>query len=113
MKDVNKVILVGRLGSDPVSRETKQGKKVVQLSVATARYTRRKETDAETAPPAKNKTDWHTVAAWGKQGEACAQFLKKGSKVYIEGELHRNQYTAKDGNAKIAFEIQASSVNFL
>jgi single-strand DNA-binding protein len=104
MKDVNKVILVGRLGADPVQKETKNGLAVASFSVATSRRGRE---EGET------QTQWHKVVAWGKQAEACALYLKKGHAVYVAGMMKSRNYEAKDGNQRTSFEVHADEVSFL
>ncbi|MGE4107133.1 MAG: single-stranded DNA-binding protein [Bacteriovoracia bacterium] len=114
MKDVNKVILMGRLGADPIRRETKSGKTVVRLSVATERrLTRAADESDDTGSEEKAVTQWHQVVAWGRQAEACAQYLKKGRAVYVEGSIKSRKYEDKDGNPRQSFEISAREVNFL
>lgn len=77
MKDVNKVILMGRLGADPIQRFTKAGTSVVTLSVATCRKIFKEEADPSKESAWLEETQWHRVIAWGKRGEACHQYLKK------------------------------------
>jgi single-strand DNA-binding protein len=127
MKDINKVILIGRLGADPVRRETKTGWTVVHFSLATSRKIVREvavAADAEMlagevpASPtieagASEETQWHRVVVWGKQGEACAQYLKKGQTVYVEGSIRSRKYDAQDGTNRVAFEVHAETVSFL
>src|SRR5208283_2485198 len=96
MKDVNKVILLGRLGADPVQNETKNGLAVASFSVATSRKGR------EDAEP---QTQWHKVVAWGRQAEACGQYLKKGHAVYVAGMMKSRNYEAKDGSQRTSFEV--------
>jgi single-strand DNA-binding protein len=110
MRDVNKVILVGRLGADPVKRETRNGIPVVHFPVATGRKV--KSGPEEGALPIE-QTQWHQVVAWGKQGLACAAFLRKGNSVYVEGALLSRKYTDKEGEERVSFEIQADQVSFL
>ena len=114
MKDVNKIILVGRLGSDPVARETKSGISVVNFSVATSRKLKSEGTEegAEVGT-ALEETQWHRIVAWGKQGEICSQYLRKGQPVYIEGSVRTRKFESKDGAERIAFEVHAESVSFL
>jgi single-strand DNA-binding protein len=114
MKDVNKVILVGRLGADPIQRETKAGLAVVHFPVATSRklqVSNEGASNEESAP--SEETQWHKVVTWGKQGENCAQYLRKGSAVYIEGMIRSHKYEGKDGTSRMAFEVHADDVNFL
>lgn len=104
MRDVNKVILIGRLGSDPVQKETKSGLVVASFSLATSR--RGKE---DTEP----QTQWHKVVVWGKQAEACTTYLKKGHSVYVEGIIKARKYESKDGSARTTMEVHAEDVSFL
>jgi single-strand DNA-binding protein len=111
MKDVNKVILVGRLGSNPIQRETKKGYAVVHFPLATSkRFREETETAGESY---SEETQWHKIVVWGKQAEACAQFLRKGNPVYIEGMVRTHKYEGKDGSSRVAFEIHAENVSFL
>lgn len=110
MKDVNKVILVGRLGADPIQRETKNGKVVVHFSLATSR---RIQSEGESSEAVTEETQWHKVLAWGKEGENCAQFLKKGASVYVEGSIRSHKFDGKDGTPRTVFEVYADSVSFL
>ena len=118
MKDVNKIILIGRLGADPVLRETKTGAVVVHFPVATARRVKptepvTDETETKKDEPRLEETQWHRIVAWGRQGEVCAQYLKKGQKVYVEGSVLSRKYEAKDGSEKMSFEVVAETVSFL
>ena len=100
MSDINKIILVGRLGQDPVQRQTRNGKAVVNFSLATNRKK-------------GEETEWHHVVVWGKQGESCAKYLKKGSSIYLEGTMKSKKYLGKQGESLTAREVHASFVNFL
>jgi len=105
---VNKVILIGNLGRDPETRFTNSGTSVTNFSIAT------KEPFADKSGTRQDRTDWHNIIVWGKQGEACAQYLKKGSPVYIEGRISYREYEAKDGSGKRKVtEIVAMRVQFL
>jgi single-strand DNA-binding protein len=104
MKDMNKVILLGRLGADPVQRETKNGLAVTSFTLATSR---RGKEEGEV------QTQWHKVVAWGKQAEACSAYLKKGHSVFIEGTMRTHKYEGKDGNARTAFEVHVDEISFL
>lgn len=111
MKDVNKIILIGRLGADPVLRETKTGAVVVHFPVATSR--RVKSTEPNEDETKVEETQWHRIVAWGRQGETCAQYLRKGQKVYVEGSILSRKYEGKDGNERMSFEVIADTVSFL
>lgn len=111
MKDVNKIILLGRLGADPIQRETKSGTVVVHFPVATSR--RLREDGESEGESFTEETQWHRIVAWGKRGEHCALYLRKGNRVYVEGSVRTRKYDTKDGEARIAFEIHADEVSFL
>ncbi|GIX10104.1 single-stranded DNA-binding protein [Elioraea sp.] len=99
---VNKVILVGNLGRDPEVRTMQQtGGRVVTFSVATSEsWTDRSSGER------KEKTQWHRIAIYNeKLGEIAEKYLRKGSKVYVEGSLESRKYTDKDGNEREIFEV--------
>ncbi|HEY6299036.1 MAG TPA: single-stranded DNA-binding protein [Candidatus Binatus sp.] len=105
---VNKVILIGNLGRDPETRFTNSGSSVTSFSIATT------ESFADKSGTRQERTEWHNITVWGKQGEACAQYLKKGSSAYIEGRISYREYEAKDGSGKRkATDIVAMRVQFL
>jgi single-strand DNA-binding protein len=105
---VNKVILIGNLGRDPETRFTNSGSSVTNFSIAT------KESFTDKTGGRQDRTDWHNIIVWGKQGENCAQYLKKGSPVYVEGRISYREYEAKDGSGKRKVtEIVAMRVQFL
>jgi single-strand DNA-binding protein len=107
MAGVNKVILVGNLGRDPESKVTQGGTTVTRLNLATSRaYTNKVNERVE-------ETEWHRVSVWGKSAEACAKYLSKGSKVYLEGRLRTSEYTPEDGIKRYSTEIIANDVQFL
>ena len=111
MKDINKIILICRLGANPILRETKTGAVVVNFSIATSR--RVKSTDASETEPMTEETQWHRIVAWGRQGEMCAQYLTKGEKVYVEGSVLSQKYVGKEGKERVLFEVIAETVSFL
>jgi single-strand DNA-binding protein len=108
------IIIVGNVGRDPEMRYTPSGQAVTSFSVATNRqYT---NNNAETV----KETIWFRVSAWGKTGETCNQYLKKGSKVLVEGRLTADPATggpriwqAQDGTSRASFEVSAQTVRFL
>ena len=105
---VNRVTLIGNLGRDPETRFTSGGTSVTNFSIAT------KESFADKSGTRQEHVDWHNIIVWGKQGESCAQYLKKGSPVYIEGRISYREYEAKDGSGKRKVaEIVAMRVQFL
>ena len=108
------IIIVGNLGRDPEMRYTPSGQAVTNLNVATSRQ----YTDA--GGQQVKETIWFRVSVWGKQAESCNQYLKKGSKVLVEGRLVPDQSTGgprvfqrQDGTSGSSFEVNASTVRFL
>ena len=98
---VNKVILVGNLGKDPEVRRMTSGDPVVNLSVATSESWRDKASGER-----KEKTEWHRVVIFNKNlAEVAEKYLRKGSKVYVEGQLQTRKWTDKDGAEKYSTEV--------
>ncbi|MCZ6449646.1 MAG: single-stranded DNA-binding protein, partial [Deltaproteobacteria bacterium] len=104
---VNKVILIGNLGRDPEVRFTANGRAVANFSIATT------EKWVDTNGDKQERTEWHNIVVWGKQGETCAQYLAKGRQVYIEGSIRSRSYDDKSGNKRYITEIVAQRVRFL
>ena len=106
-RGINKVILVGNLGSDPELRYTGSGTAVCNFSLATSEsYKDRDGNQVE-------NTEWHRVVAWARLAEICGEYLKKGRQVYIEGQLQTRQWEDKDGNTKYTTEIKAREMQML
>jgi len=105
---VNKVILVGRLGKDPEIRSLPSGTSVAKFSLATdERFT-------DKAGEKQERTEWHNVVAWGKLGEICGQYLRKGKLVYIEGSIRTDSWDDKEsGQKKYRTEIIANTMQML
>ncbi len=104
---VNKVILVGNLGRDPEVRHTQDGKPIVNMSIATTESWRDKNSGER-----KEKTEWHRVVIFNEGiAKVAEQYLKKGSQVYIEGQLQTRKYTDKDGVEKYSTEIVLQNFN--
>ena len=98
---VNKVILVGNLGKDPEVRRMTSGDPVVNLSIATSESWRDKASGEK-----KEKTEWHRVVIFNKNlAEVAEKYLRKGSKVYVEGQLQTRKWTDKDGAEKYSTEV--------
>jgi len=98
---VNKVILVGNLGKDPEVRRTTAGDPIVNLSVATSESWRDKASGER-----KEKTEWHRVVIFNKNlADVAEKYLRKGSKVYVEGQLQTRKWTDKDGAEKYSTEV--------
>ena len=105
---VNKAILVGNLGRDPEIRHVPSGQTVANFSIATT------ESYNDRSGARQERTEWHRIVAWGKLAEVCAQYLKKGRQVYVEGRITNWQYDAKDGSGKRSTtEIVAQTIQFL
>jgi single-strand DNA-binding protein len=122
MKHLNKIMLIGRLGNNPVQRETKNGLAVVHFSLATSRRVTEAGAEAEGAGSEKSEkaeksekeeTTWHRIVVWGRQAEACKLYITKGHLVYVEGSMRTRKYSAKDGAQRMAFEVHAENVSFL
>ncbi len=107
MGTVNKVILLGRLGQDPELRYTPSGAAVTTCSLATNEVW--KDGDGNK----RERTEWHRVVLWRKQAELAGEYLKKGSKVYIEGRLQTRSWDDKDGNKKYTTEVVADTMQFM
>ncbi|MBO6949530.1 MAG: single-stranded DNA-binding protein [Rhodospirillales bacterium] len=98
---VNKVILVGNLGRDPEIRFTQSGQKLANMSVATSEQWRDKQSGER-----REKTEWHRVVVFDERlAEICEKYLKKGSKVYLEGSLQTRKWTGNDGIEKYTTEV--------
>ena len=107
MSGVNKVILVGNLGSDPTVRYTPGGQAVANFNIATTERFNNKAGERE------ERTEWHRIVAWGKLAEICQQYLKKGKQVYIEGRLQTRQWEDQQGQKRQTTEIVASNMQML
>lgn len=104
---VNKVILVGRLGKDPVTKTLEgSNQKLTKFSIATDERWKDKSGEKQ------QRTEWHNITVWGKLAEICGQYLAKGSLVYIEGKIQSRQYE-KDGVKHTAVDIVASDMKML
>jgi single-strand DNA-binding protein len=104
---VNKVILVGNLGKDPEIRRTQDGRPIANLSVATSESWRDKATGER-----KEKTEWHRVVIFSEGlAKIAEQYLKKGAKVYIEGQLQTRKYTDQSGAEKYTTEVVLQGFN--
>ena len=108
MKGVNKVILVGTLGRDPESKTFPNGGSVCNFSIATSEAWNDKSTGER-----KEVTEWHRIVLNNKLGEIAQQYLKKGSKVYIEGSLRTRQWTDQNGVERYATEIRGDQMQML
>ena len=107
-KGVNKVILVGNVGQDPETKFTASGTAIANLSVATSESWKDKQTGQQV-----DKTEWHRVVAFNRLAEIIGEYVKKGSKVYIEGKLTTRKWQDKSGADRYTTEIVASEMQML
>jgi len=107
-RGINKVILIGNLGQDPESRTTPGGATVTNIRIATSESWRDKQSGEM-----KEQTEWHTVVMWNRLGEIAAEYLRKGSQVYIEGRLRTRKWQDKSGNDRYTTEIIASEMQMM
>ncbi len=107
-RGINKVILVGNLGADPDSRYMPSGSAVTNIRVATTSSWK----DKQSGEPQEH-TEWHNVALFGRLGEVAAEYLRKGSQVYIEGRLRTRKWQDKQGNDRYSTEVIASEMQML
>ena len=108
MSGINKVILIGRLGSDPEVRYTPSGVAVANFSVATSEEWKNKDTGEK-----QERTEWHRIVAWRRLGEICGEYLSKGKQIYVEGRIQTRSWDDRDGNKKYTTEIIANDIQFL
>ena len=108
MRGVNKVILVGTLGRDPETKSFPNGGSLTQFSIATSESWTDKNTGER-----QEITEWHRIVLNNRLGEVAQQYLKKGSKVYIEGSLRTRKWTDKDGQERFTTEIRGDSMQML
>ena len=107
-RGINKVILIGNLGADPETRAMPSGMSVANIRVATSENRKDKQSGEQ-----KERTEWHNVAMFGRLGEIAGEYLKKGSKVYIEGSLRTRKWQDKQGNDRYTTEIIANEMQML
>ena len=107
MASINKVILIGNLGSDPEVRYLPSGQPVGNFNIATTE----KWTGKDGKPG--EKTEWHRIVVFGKQAENCKEYLKKGRQVYVEGRLQTREWQNKEGQKQKTTEVIAQTVQFL
>lgn len=107
-RGINKVILVGNLGADPEVRYMPSGGAVTTISVATSEQWKDKETGAQ-----QERTEWHRVVFFNRLAEIVGEYLKKGSKVYVEGSIRTRKWTDKAGQDRYTTEIVANEMQML
>lgn len=108
MAGVNKVILIGNLGADPEIRHLQNGASVANFRLATSETYKDKTTGER-----REQTEWHNVVAWRGLAEITEKYLRKGSKVYVEGKLRTRQWQDKDNNTRYTTEIVADEMTLL
>ncbi|MGP4715319.1 single-stranded DNA-binding protein [Psychrobacter sp. T6-6] len=108
MRGVNKVIIIGNLGADPEARQFNNGGNVTNISVATSEQWTDKQSGEK-----REATEWHRIVLFNRLGEIAAQYLRKGSKVYIEGSLRTRKYQDSNGQDKYITEIRADQLQML
>ena len=104
---INKVILIGNLGADPEIRYSQDGTPVATFNVATTE--RWKGQDGQM----KEQTEWHRIVAWRRLAEICGEYLSKGSRVYVEGNLQTRKWKDQSGNDRYTTEIVAREMKML
>ena len=107
-RGVNKVIIVGNLGGDPETRYMPSGSAVTNFTVATNESWKDKQTGEQ-----KERTEWHKVVIFDRLAEIAAEYLRKGSQVYIEGKLQTRKWQGQDGQDRYTTEIRASEMQML
>jgi single-strand DNA-binding protein len=107
-RGINKVILVGNLGADPDTRYMPSGKAVTNIRIATSESWKDKQTGDQ-----QERTEWHSVVLYDKLGEISAEYLRKGSQVYIEGALRTRKWQDKEGKDRYTTEIIAREMQML
>jgi single-strand DNA-binding protein len=107
-RGVNKVILVGNLGADPETRSMPSGMTVTNIRIATSESWKDKASGAQ-----QERTEWHSIALFGRLGEIAAEYLRKGSQVFVEGKLRTRKWQDKTGNDRFTTEIIADNMQML
>lgn len=108
MAGVNKVILIGNLGADPEVRHLQNGASVANFRLATSETYKDRQTGER-----REQTEWHNVVAWRGLAEITEKYLRKGSKVYVEGKLRTRKWQDKDGQERYTTEIEAEEMKML
>ena len=108
MSSLNKVQLIGRLGADPETRYMPNGSAVTNVRIATSETWKDKQTGDK-----QERTEWHSVAFFGRLAEVAAEYLRKGSQCYVEGKLRTRKWQDRDGNDRYTTEIVANELVML
>ncbi|MFB0556270.1 MAG: single-stranded DNA-binding protein [Dehalococcoidia bacterium] len=107
MASLNKIMLIGNVGTDPEMRYTPSGNPVTSFRMATGRrYT-------DSGGERREETEWFRIVVFGKQAESCNQFVTKGKQVYVEGRLRTRNWEGQDGQKRVSVEVIANRVLFL
>ena len=104
---LNKAMLIGNLGADPETRFTQDGTCVCNIRVATTERFKNKSGERQ------ERTEWHRVVLWGRLAEIANEYLRKGSRVYLEGRIETRKWTDRDGNERYTTEIRANEMKML
>ncbi|MEP5051788.1 MAG: single-stranded DNA-binding protein, partial [Alloalcanivorax venustensis] len=107
-RGVNKVILIGNLGADPETRFMPSGGAVTNIRLATSESWKDRQTGQQ-----QERTEWHRVVFFNKLGEIAGEYLKKGSKVYVEGSIRTRKWQGQDGQDRYTTEIVANEMQML
>lgn len=107
-RGINKVILIGNLGRDPEVRYTANGGAIANITLATSETWKDKTTGEQ-----QDRTEWHRVVFFGRLGEIAGEYLKKGSKIYVEGRLQTRKWQGQDGQDHYTTEIIANDMQML
>ena len=107
-RSVNKVVLIGNLGKAPEIRYTQSGITVANLTIATTESWKDKASGVR-----KENTEWHKLSVFNRLAEMCGQYLKKGNKIYVEGQLKTRKWKAQDGSDRYTTEIIVSTIELL
>jgi single-strand DNA-binding protein len=107
-RGINKVILVGNLGADPDTRYMPSGKAVTNIRIATSESWKDKQTGDQ-----QERTEWHSIVMYDRLGEIAAEYLRKGSQVYIEGKLRTRKWQDKEGKDRYTTEVVANEMQML
>lgn len=107
MGNLNKVLLIGRLGQDPEKRVTPSGHTVVNIGLATTEFFKDQQGNKQ------ERTEWHRVVFWNRQADLVEQYCRKGSQLFVEGSLQTREWQDKDGNRRFSTDIVARNMQFL
>ncbi len=107
MRGLNKVMLIGYVGTDPDVRRLESGSMVAQLRLATTDYFKGRDGNRS------EQTEWHNIVLWNRLAEIAEKFIRKGSALYVEGRIRSREYTDKNNVQRRVYEIVATSLNML